>query len=120
MTDSLERDALFAKRASKGGAKRMEKMTRAEKQALASKAAKARWEKHKNKEVADEAGIEQTRANDVLEARYPGTHRKRITGEGVLQHLFRVRPRNARYDLDGPAVLAGMLRLNLIAVHLGQ
>ena len=51
----------------------MEKLSRAERSALASEAAKARWKGKQNQTVNEEAGIGPSRANTVLEARYPGT-----------------------------------------------
>ena len=61
-----------ADRASKGGAARMQKLSRAERQALASSGAKARWQRVKNKSVKMEAGIESSRATELPEAQYPG------------------------------------------------
>lgn len=64
MEQVIEQQAKYADRASKGGAARMKNLTRVEKQSLASKAANARWNKHKNQALSLEAGIP--------EALYPG------------------------------------------------
>jgi hypothetical protein len=45
MDENTEKNAMRAERASKGGAARMKKLSKPERAALASKAAKARWEK---------------------------------------------------------------------------
>jgi hypothetical protein len=45
MTDETQKDSMQADRASKGGAARMRKLSKTERAALASKAAKARWKK---------------------------------------------------------------------------
>lgn len=50
----------------------MQKLSRAERQALASSGAKARWQRVKNKSVKMEAGIESSRATELPEAQYPG------------------------------------------------
>ena len=49
MDDQIEKQVQYAERASKGGAARMQKLSRAERQALASEAAKARWKKSETK-----------------------------------------------------------------------
>ena len=72
MADDLATQAAHADRASKGGAARMKNLSRAERQALASQAAKARWKKVKNQADKGEAGIGEPRADDLPEARYPG------------------------------------------------
>ena len=72
MEQPLDRQAEFADRASKGGAARMQKLTRAERQSLASQAAKARWKKVKDQSVTEEASISEPRAEALPEARYPG------------------------------------------------
>lgn len=51
----------------------MKKLSRAERQLLASHAAKARWNKPKNQSVSEEVGIVQPRAEALPEAKYPGT-----------------------------------------------
>lgn len=56
MEDS-EKDAKYADRASKGGTARMKRLSRGERRELASSAAKARWQRQENKEIAEEAGI---------------------------------------------------------------
>jgi hypothetical protein len=71
MEQPLDKQAEFADRASKGGAARMQKLTRAERQAFGSRAAKIRWQKVRNQSVKEDAGIEEPRA-DLPEARYPG------------------------------------------------
>src|SRR5689334_15089478 len=71
MDEQVEKQAQNADRASKGGAARMKKLSRAERQALASQAAKTRWNKVKNQSDSQDAGIEASRA-ELLEARYPG------------------------------------------------
>jgi hypothetical protein len=73
MADGNEKDAMRADRASKGGAARMKKLSREERQALASEAAKARWKKPQSHKVAEEAGIEASRANPIPRALYSGT-----------------------------------------------
>jgi hypothetical protein len=72
MTETNGKDAMRADRASKGGAARMKKLSRVERQALASTAAKARWKKPKNQEVAESAGIEASRVTTVPKALYSG------------------------------------------------
>jgi P63C domain len=61
-----------SKRASKGGSARMQKLSREERGALASKAAKAKWKKVKTQQLTEVAGIEPSRV-DLPEARYKGT-----------------------------------------------
>jgi P63C domain-containing protein len=73
MTDDSKAQAAHADRASKGGAARMQKLTRAERQALASQAARARWKRPQNQPHTKEAGITETRADEMPEARYPGS-----------------------------------------------
>ena len=68
-TSQMEKQS---RRASKGGAARMQKLSRVEKQDLARKAAKARWEKVKNQSLPEGAGIVESRAESLPEARYPG------------------------------------------------
>jgi len=72
MAEELTAQAAYADRASKGGAARMKSLSRAERQALASQAATARWKKVKNQADKKEAGITESRADDLPEARYPG------------------------------------------------
>lgn len=71
--DETKRSGFEAERASKGGAARMKKLSREERSALASVAAKARWERAKNKQLTEQAGIRDSReVVDIPEARYPG------------------------------------------------
>ena len=69
-------EQFHAERASKGGAARMRKLSRAERQALASQAAKARWTKTDEKRLTDLASMQVSRANDEQKelptAKYPG------------------------------------------------
>jgi len=73
MADGNEKDAMRANRASKGGAARMKKLSREERQTLASEAAKARWKKSQNHKVTEGAGIDAPRVNAVPRALYSGT-----------------------------------------------
>jgi P63C domain len=73
MDDGIGKQAQYAERASKGGAARMRKLSPAERRALASEAAKARWKKVKHQSVGNEAGIAESRADTLPEALYPGT-----------------------------------------------
>ena len=73
MKDENKKDAMRADRASKGGAARMKGLSREERKALASQAAKARWKKPHNHRVTEIAGIEASRANPVPKALYSGT-----------------------------------------------
>ena len=73
MAETNEKDAMRADRASKGGAARMKKLSREERKALASEAAKARWRKTPNQQVTEVAGFEETRANPIPRALYSGT-----------------------------------------------
>jgi hypothetical protein len=70
--DEPTKQQIHADRASKGGAARMQKLSRAERQDLARQAAKARWKRAKNQTNTDEAGISKSRADVLPEARYPG------------------------------------------------
>jgi hypothetical protein len=68
-------DQSKADRASLGGKARMGKLSREERSAIASAAAKARWQNIKKKEVAKEASIQVSRGSDlpeVPEAQYKG------------------------------------------------
>ena len=71
MEERIEKQAEYAERASKGGEARMKNLSRGERTKLARKAAKARWQQSKNKEVTEVASIEQSRG--IPEAKYPGT-----------------------------------------------
>ena len=51
----------------------MQKLSRVERSALASNAAKARWAKKETKELKDDAGIEPSRVNLIPKALYSGT-----------------------------------------------
>jgi hypothetical protein len=70
--DDIQKQVEYADRASKGGEARMKKLSRAERQSLAKLAAEARWKRVENKALTEEAGIEQSRADSIPEARYPG------------------------------------------------
>jgi hypothetical protein len=72
MEQIIGQESKYADRASKGGAARMKNLTRVEKQSLASKAAKARWDKVKNQSLTLKAGIVESRGDSIPEARYPG------------------------------------------------
>jgi len=69
--------ARLSERASKGGAARMSKLSRAERQELASQAAKQRWKNHKNQQDTKYASIVLPRADqddgpELPVAKYPG------------------------------------------------
>ena len=70
--NEVDKQAQYADRASKGGAARMHKLSRAERSALASQAAKARWNKQENQQLTEQASTEVSRADSIPEARYPG------------------------------------------------
>jgi len=72
MEHDTKSQAVYAERASKGGAARMKKLSRAERQDLARQAAKARWEKPENQSLPVEASIDESRADSLPEGRYPG------------------------------------------------
>src|SRR5882672_2646069 len=72
MENSIGKQSEHAQRASKGGAARMNKLSRAERQLLASQAAKARWQRVKAKGVTAIAGSAEPRADTLPEARLPG------------------------------------------------
>jgi hypothetical protein len=68
-------DEFNAERASQGGKARMKKLSREERSALASEAAKARWKKRKNHKVTEGASMEVSRGNAIPKALYSGTLR---------------------------------------------
>ncbi len=76
MADETQKDSMQADRASKGGAARMRKLSKPERAALASKAAKARWGKSV---PGDDASLEQkpiilsTENTALPVAKWPGT-----------------------------------------------
>jgi hypothetical protein len=65
-------DQLKAERASLGGKARMGKLSREERSAIASAAAKARWQSIKKKELNEKVSIEVSRGTDLPEAQYKG------------------------------------------------
>ena len=67
--NEVDKQAQYADRASKGGAARMHKLSRAERSAFASQAAKARWNNKENQQLTEPAGIEVSRADSIPEAR---------------------------------------------------
>jgi len=76
MADETQKDSMKADRASKGGAARMQKLSKPERAALASKAAKARWGKPAPGEDAssEQKPIILSTENTALPvAKWPGT-----------------------------------------------
>jgi len=70
---SEHQEQFHAERASKGGAARMQKLSREERGKLARTAANARWEKTKNQALTNQAGKDVSREDDSLPvAKYPG------------------------------------------------